>query len=69
MDNSNLSDLATVKINSDYLEDIKNNIIIPPITLPMISEPVKWSDNLSGGYISIKKWVLVLLQDQKNMHT
>jgi|SRR5882757_2025040 len=65
MDNSNLSDLATVKINSDYLEDIKNNIIIPPITLPMISEPVKWSDNLSGGYISNQEMGLSIITGSK----
>ena len=35
---------ATLNINSEYLEEIKNNIIIHPYTLPMICKPNVWSE-------------------------
>jgi hypothetical protein len=42
----------SLNINNDYLESIKENIIIDPLTFPMISSPVKWSENSYGGFIS-----------------
>jgi DNA-directed RNA polymerase len=42
---------ASLMINQDYIEDIKNNIIVHPNTLPMISKPNLWSDNSFGGFL------------------
>lgn len=52
--NQNESDTAIIKINPDYLEDIKQNIIINPSSLPMICEPEKWSDISFGGFLENK---------------
>nr|QWO71393.1 RNA polymerase [Termitomyces bulborhizus] len=41
----------TLDVNKDYLEDIKNNLIINPNTLPMICKPNEWSDSKFGGYL------------------
>jgi hypothetical protein len=30
-----------LEINQEYLEDVKNNLIINPNTLPMLCQPVK----------------------------
>ena len=43
-----------LSINQDYFEEIKNNIIINPNTLPMICKPIKWSDEVYGGFLSNK---------------
>lgn len=42
---------STLKINTDYIEDIQNNIIVHPNTLPMICKPNIWSDESFGGYL------------------
>ena len=42
---------ATLIINSDYLEDIKNNIIVHPYTLPMVCKPNVWSEESFGGFL------------------
>lgn len=38
-------------INPYYLNDIKQNIIIHPSALPMLSPPVEWSETQFGGYL------------------
>jgi len=53
-DESKYGELAILTINSEHLEDIKKNIIIPPSSLPMICEPNQWSDNLHGGFLENK---------------
>jgi len=53
-DESKYGELAVLKINSEHLEEIKKNIIIPPSSLPMICLPNPWSDNLFGGYLENK---------------
>jgi DNA-directed RNA polymerase len=39
-------------INTEFLEIIKQNIIINPNTLPMLCQPVKWYENVYGGYLT-----------------
>jgi DNA-directed RNA polymerase len=46
----NNSAATTYKVNDIYLNEIKNNIIIQPSSLPMISEPNIWDDDKYGGY-------------------
>nr|QWO71391.1 RNA polymerase [Arthromyces claviformis] len=41
-----------LEINPEYLEDIKNNILINPSTLPMICKPIEWTQENFGGYLS-----------------
>lgn len=43
---------SILNINNDYLEDIKKNIIINPITIPMICIPKNWTENVYGGFLS-----------------
>lgn len=50
-DQEGLSIAATFKINSDYLDEVRNNLVLPPNTLPMLCEPNKWSDNNYGGFL------------------
>jgi DNA-directed RNA polymerase len=45
---------AVLRINEDYLEYIKENIIIHPSTLPMVCKPVKWSCKSFGGFLDNK---------------
>lgn len=43
--------IAIIKLNNDYLSEIKENIIIKPSSLPMICPPVKWNEDSFGGLI------------------
>jgi len=43
-----------LKINEEYLDIIRNNIIIPPFSLPMICEPEEWSCKSYGGFLENK---------------
>jgi hypothetical protein len=45
------SDIALVKLNKDYLDEIKKNLIISPSTLPMLCKPAKWGYNKYGGFL------------------
>lgn len=45
-------DQRILTLNEDLIEDIKNNIIIHPSSLPMISSPSIWSDTSHGGFLS-----------------
>lgn len=40
-----------ITINPEYLNAVRENIIIHPSTLPMVVEPNKWSNNYFGGYL------------------
>lgn len=42
---------VSLNINSTYLEDIRNEIMVNPYTLPMLCKPNLWNDNLFGGYL------------------
>jgi hypothetical protein len=42
---------ARLIINGVHLEEIKNNLVIEPASLPMICEPNKWSEEEFGGYL------------------
>lgn len=47
-------DPSKLAINDIYLEDIRENIIIHPSNLPMVCQPVEWSDSSFGGYLENK---------------
>ena len=49
--NGEESDIAVIKFNTDYLDEIKQNLIISPSTLPMLCEPAKWGDKKYGGFL------------------
>ena len=42
---------AVLRIESNNIEEIRNNFIPHPNTLPMICEPVEWSKTQYGGYL------------------
>ena len=42
-------------INKDYIDDIKENIIIHPSSLPMVCKPRLWSDSDIGGFLINKE--------------
>lgn len=46
---------STLKINTDYVEDIKNNIIVHPNTLSIIYTNL-WSEEAFGGYLLRRKY-------------
>jgi len=59
-------EVATLNINSEYLEDIKNNIIVHPYTLPMICKPNIWSEDSYGGFLdNINKEVSIITGGNK----
>lgn len=41
-------------LNKDYIDVIKQNIIINPKTLPMICKPNSWTEQKFGGYLTNK---------------
>ena len=41
-----------LEINNVFLDDIRNNIIIDPITLPMLCLPNPWSEKEFGGFLT-----------------
>lgn len=41
-----------LEINKEYLEDIKNTLILNPSTLPMLCRPIEWTKDNYGGYLS-----------------
>jgi DNA-dependent RNA polymerase len=43
---------AILTVNEEYLDEIKNNLIINPNTLPMICKPNEWSEESYGGFLS-----------------
>jgi hypothetical protein len=43
-----------LELNKDYIDIIKQNIIINPNTLPMICQPNPWTDSKFGGYLTNK---------------
>lgn len=55
-----------LKLNNDYLEDIKKNIILNPTTLPMLCRPKQWSNKEYGGFLSnnyIHKDIITGIED------
>nr|YP_009486058.1 hypothetical protein [Cantharellus appalachiensis]AWA82119.1 hypothetical protein [Cantharellus appalachiensis] len=40
-----------LKLNSEFVDDVKNNIIIKPSSLPMLCKPNDWSDTRFGGFL------------------
>jgi hypothetical protein len=46
---------ALLKINDEYLDDIRNNLIIHPNSLPMICKPNEWSYKSYGGFLINKE--------------
>jgi hypothetical protein len=60
---------ATLGINSEYLEDVKNNIILHPYTLPMICKPNIWTDSSYGGFLDNEdKEVSVITGSHRHNH-
>ena len=41
-----------MRFSERQLLDVKNNLIIEPNSLPMISPPIRWSDKKVGGYLN-----------------
>lgn len=46
-------------INKDYIDQIQNNLILNPQSLPMISQPNLWSEQDYGGFILNKAPVVI----------
>ena len=46
---------AELIMKEKYLELIKNNVIITPLSLPMICEPLEWNEESYGGYLDNKE--------------
>lgn len=62
-------EVAILNINSEYLEDIKNNIIVHPYTLPMICKPNIWSEDFYGGFLdNINKEVSIITGSNRHKH-
>jgi len=45
-------DPFNLKINNEFIDELKQNLIINPNTLPMICEPKVWNNNSYGGFIT-----------------
>lgn len=43
-----------IKISPEYINMIKEELIVHPTSLPMICEPVDWNDDTYGGFIDNK---------------
>lgn len=62
-------EVTFIEINSEYLDSIRENLIITPANLPMVAEPVKWSNKTYGGNLrnkSIKNEIVTKNSD--NLH-
>ena len=52
---------VTLNINPNYLDEIRNNIIVNPYTLPMLCQPNPWNDKSYGGYLENKSLELSII--------
>ena len=52
---------SILTFNSEFVEEIKENIIIHPNSLPMICKPNLWSKDKFGGFLENKKLELSLI--------
>lgn len=43
-----------IKISPEYIDIVKETLIVDPTSLPMICEPLEWSDDSYGGFIENK---------------
>jgi len=57
---------ANIKINSEYLDEIRENIIVHPSSLPMLCEPNKWSDSCFGGFLENKTQCVGIITGSSN---
>jgi len=63
-------EVATLNINSEYLEDIKNNIVVHPYTLPMVCEPNIWSEESFGGFLdNVNKEEGIITGSHRHSHS
>jgi hypothetical protein len=63
-------EVAILNTNSEYLEDIKNNIIVNPNTLPMVCKPNFWSEDSFGGFLDNKnKEVSIITGSHQHKHS
>ena len=50
--NDDKDDVVNLKFNESNFKLIKDHLIVEPASLPMVCEPIKWSDTTCGGYIN-----------------
>lgn len=63
-------ELAEIKINPEYLNEIKENIMVHPSSLPMICIPNQWSDSSFGGFLENKtQGISVITGSSKHKHS
>nr|YP_009493060.1 DNA-dependent RNA polymerase [Ganoderma tsugae]AWJ63855.1 DNA-dependent RNA polymerase [Ganoderma tsugae] len=43
---------ATIKFNEGKLEEIRSNVLISPLSMPMVCPPKDWGDKTYGGYLT-----------------
>ena len=48
---NNMNDVTYIKIDEQIIDEIKNNLIMTPNSLPMICPPNNWSENEYGGFL------------------
>ncbi|KAH9903897.1 uncharacterized protein B0H18DRAFT_1220755, partial [Fomitopsis serialis] len=51
IDELDLNPVSILEINEKYVDEL-SMLITGPMSLPMICEPNKWSDDEFGGYLS-----------------
>jgi hypothetical protein len=46
---------TVLRVSEDYIDSIKENLIVHPNSLPMICPPLIWGDNKYGGFLENEK--------------
>lgn len=44
-------DVFKLQFNKEHYIFIKDNLVVEPASLPMVCEPLKWSETEHGGYL------------------
>lgn len=64
-----LRESVTISINSYYIEEIRNNVVVNPYSLPMLCQPNQWNENSFGGYLeNTKKKVGIITGNSHHEH-
>lgn len=59
---------SSLIVNDIYLDDIKNNLLIRPNTLPMICKPNLWSEDQYGGFLLNDSKKIDIITGKDNMN-
>ena len=60
--------MHTLEFNEENINLIKDNLYVDPSSLPMVHEPIEWSDTKFGGYILNEEYHEDIINGGYGMH-